>query len=168
MLHARALHLVLSTGVGNPQLISPPPISSLSALRSALRSQAERGGGASGAQAMLACVRSRFYFSSILGDVQHSAHGLPDAFDTLMKGLHRMLPRMDGAQQAEAALLDSQLLCKTQWPYTPMQNTIPQPWMEYEWHGEDPELYRMWNQALPAGGSVFNHLVLPPPSQPHT
>lgn len=123
--------------------------------------------GRTAPQAMLACVRSRFYFSSILGDVQHSARGLPDAFDTLVTGLHRMLPRVDGAQEAaaavEAVLLDSQVLCATPWPFTPMQNTVPQPWMTYQWHGEDPELYRMWNPALPAGGSVFDDRVLPPP-----
>ena len=115
---------------------------------------------------MLACVRSRFYFSSILGDVQPSAHGLPDAFDTLMTGLHRMLPRVDGtqAEAAEAVLLDPQLLCETRWPYTVMQNTVRQPWMKYEWHGEGPELYPMWNQALPPGGSVFDDRVLPPPA----
>ena len=113
---------------------------------------------------MLACVRSRFYFSSILGDIQDQSRGLPDAFDLLMRGMHRMLPRTDGNVAATPTLVSARdELCGSRWPYTPMANTKQQPWMSYDWQGEDPELYRMWNPRLPAGGSLFSERVLTPP-----
>ena len=38
-------------------------------------------------QSNLACVRSRFYFSSILGPYAQGSEGKPDAFKTLLDGL---------------------------------------------------------------------------------
>ena len=40
-------------------------------------------------QANLNCVRSRFYFSSILGPPMEGSEGKPDAFSTLLEGMSR-------------------------------------------------------------------------------
>lgn len=86
-------------------------------------------------QGALNCLRARFYWGSIVGDLSPVSRGakgrgfgepVPDAFDLLMMGLGKRMARMDENDGAKLFTVDE--LCAEPMLYAPTKTTYPYRW----------------------------------------